>query len=138
MDENECGALWPILQFAFSGPEVGAKVSHPFFDIIRTLATTAPVCALVKPHVVDIVHHVVAGGTCSVPNYDKLHTHSPVLARFIKAGIDLLPTRTRHLLRSLILRADQAFVFGDQVDEVRCSCPDNVFEVMYYILANVS
>ena len=121
VDQNNCGALEPILQYCFNGHEVGATVTHPFFGIIRTLATKAPVCGLVKPHIRDIVDKVVGGGTCSVFDYDKLHTHSPVLARFMKAGMDQLPSHTRNLLRELSLRADKAFSSGNEVDEVSCS-----------------
>ena len=121
VDLNDCGALCPILQSVFDGHFVGEKVRHPFIDIIRTLATKAPVCALVKPHVRDIVDNVAGGGTCSVADYDKLATHSPVLARFIKDGVDLLPSAARDLLRDLSSRADAAFVSVNHADEVRCS-----------------
>ena len=121
LDENGCESLWPIVQTAFGDAPPGSVVRHVYMEIIRTLATNAPVCHLVKPHLFEIVDNLIHGGEPSFPDLDKIHVHSPALLRFIKGaggaghGLDI---NVRHLLRAMRYRAEAAYDVGATDTEV--------------------
>ena len=119
--------LWTIIRIAFTDSVPGQVVRHPYLEMIRTLATTAPVCALVKPHVGSIVNTISSGGSVSIGDFEQLHRHSPVLARFLKAcgapcGAGLLPNSVLGLLRCMIARANAAYESVHAATQVTSPC----------------
>ena len=141
LDENECQSLWPIVQTAFGGAPPGTVVRHSYMEIIRTLATNAPVCHLVKPHLFDIVDNLIHGGEPSFADLDKIHVHSPALLRFIKGGAggsNGLDTDVRHLLSAMRYRAEAAYVVGTTDTEVcinilQCCIPLSLSDSKYLL-----
>ena len=110
-DGNGCAALWPFVETAFAGAEPGSLVTHPYLDMIRTLSLTSPVCALVKPHIRERLGSLADGTPVTFTDYEVIHEHSPVLARFLRAFPPApLPQTAMELLSAMCQRADAAYI----------------------------
>ena len=123
--DSHCHPLWTIIRVAFAEAREGQVVQHPYLEIIRTLATTAPVCALVKPQIMDTVDKICSEDSgVSISDFDNIHRVCPVLARFLRAsgapcGPASLACGVLPLLSCMNLRAKAAFENGGAPTEVK-------------------
>lgn len=60
----------------------GTIIFHPYLEIMRTLALNAPVCHVVKPHIMPAIQHVIEGQPV-IGVLPSISMHSPMLARLL-------------------------------------------------------
>lgn len=120
------------------GAQEGTVLFHPFLEIMRTLALKAPVCHLVKPHIMPDIQRVID----EAPVIDVLPSlcrHSPMLARLLHgANGGIADPLIIDLLTDMLKTAKGAFPENAQVrtdrvsDVVFCFPPSFVFPPFRY------